>query len=137
KAIELGLKDPVVYNNRGKANYDLGNHKESIPDFSEAIKRDQNYVIAYENRGNAFFKTENYVGASKDLRMVEKLLEKPEPDLYHTLADSYYNMGQYAAAQSYYDKLIEAGVKDKTVFYRRGSMRLENEDYRGAIEDLE
>src|SRR6185295_1580681 len=96
--ITLGVKSPVLYNNRGKAYLTQENFPAAIKDLGMAISLDPKYTRAYDNRGHAYFKTNKFEEAAEDFRMVEKLTEKPEMDLYVMLAECYYNMKKYNAA---------------------------------------
>jgi tetratricopeptide (TPR) repeat protein len=125
----LGVKDPVLYNNRGKAYLEQESYNEAIADFSQAIRLNAQYAKAFENRGLAYFKMEKYAEAAKDLRTAEKLIEKPEASLYKLLADSYFNAKNYVVSLEYFDKLIKAGFNDKEVYYRRGRVLMETESY--------
>ncbi len=65
------------------------------------------------------------------------MTEKPEPELYKYLGDGYCNVKKFVPARDYYDKLIDAGVKDKDVFYKRGLMQLEANEYAAALSDFD
>ena len=44
-------KDKIAFFYRGLYNYNLGEYKEAIKDYGEAIKLDSKYSAAYNNRG--------------------------------------------------------------------------------------
>ena len=137
QAITLGLTDPVLYNNRGKAYFKQENYPSAISDFSNAITKRPDYSKAYENRGNAYYATKKYEEAIRDFREVEKLTEKPDPELYRMLGNCILRLEKYPPARDYYDKLIAAGIKDKEVFFKRGMMQLEEEEYQAALSDFD
>ncbi len=109
----------------------------AIADYTEAVSKKPDYVKAFENRGQAYYATKKFEEASKDFREVEKLTEKPSPELFRLLGDTYYSMKKFVVAREYYDKVIAAGVKDKDVYFKRGMMQLEEEEFQGALTDFD
>jgi len=78
RAIELGLRDHVVWNNKGVALDSLGRHEDALGCYDKSLAANPSYEIAWYNRGNAY----SYLGQHE--RAVEcydrALALKPE---YH------------------------------------------------------
>lgn len=70
KAIALDPKDAGAYNDRGLANMELGKTYDAISDFGDAIRlkpRELQKSDSYENRADAYIKTEQWASAIRDL----------------------------------------------------------------------
>jgi tetratricopeptide (TPR) repeat protein len=70
KAIVLDPKDAGAYNDRGLAKMKLGNTYDAISDFNEAIRlkpRELQKSSNYENRADAYLKTQQWPFAIRDL----------------------------------------------------------------------
>jgi tetratricopeptide (TPR) repeat protein len=70
KAIALDPKDYGAYNDRGLANMELGKTYDAISDFGDAIRlkpRELQKSDSYENRADAYLKTEQWALAVRDL----------------------------------------------------------------------
>lgn len=70
KAIALDPNDAGAYNDRGLANMELGKTYDAISDFGEAIRlkpRELQKTDSYENRADAYLKTEQWAFAIRDL----------------------------------------------------------------------
>jgi tetratricopeptide (TPR) repeat protein len=70
KVIALDPKDSGAYNDRGLAKMELGNTYDAISDFSDAIRlkpRELQKSDSYENRADAYLKTQQWPLAIRDL----------------------------------------------------------------------
>ena len=79
------------YNALGLAEYQKGNYDKAIEYYSKAIESDPSNVMAYHNRGLAYFKTGNWMNMEpfdKAISDYSKAIEL-KPDY----ADAYYNRG--------------------------------------------
>lgn len=76
ESIRLDAHNPVSYNNRGVAYYDIGRREQAIDDFSHAILLDNEYADAFNNRGDAYFEMRNYNKAINDYNEVIRLKPK-------------------------------------------------------------
>jgi len=64
---ETVIKDKAVaYCNIGACKGDLGDREGAIKDFDDAVKNDNNYAIAYYNRGNQYYLLRDYQNALED-----------------------------------------------------------------------
>ena len=65
--------DSQLYLNRGNVRDDLGDKQGAIDDYSQAIKINSNYAIAYNNRGNARYDLGDKQGAIDDYSQAIKI----------------------------------------------------------------
>ncbi len=54
RAIELGLRDHVVWNNKGVALDSLGRHEDAVACYEKSLAANSEYEIAWYNKGNAY-----------------------------------------------------------------------------------
>ncbi|RPH48411.1 MAG: tetratricopeptide repeat protein [Desulfobacteraceae bacterium] len=108
ESIQLDSKNPVSFNNRGVAYYNLGNRQLAIGEFNQALKLDSNYADAYNNRGVVLFELRQYQKAIEDFNRVISL--KPQRvDSFLNRAAAYKNIWQY---QNCLDDLKQALLLD-------------------------
>ncbi len=108
ESIRLDSKNPVSFNNRGVAYYNLGNRRLAIEEFNQALKLDTNYADAYNNRGVVLFELMQYQKAIEDFNRVIRL--KPQRvDSFLNRAAAYKNIWQY---QNCLDDLKQALLLD-------------------------
>jgi len=94
ESILLDSKNPVSFNNRGVAYYNLGKRQLAIEEFNQALKLDSNYADAYNNRGVVLFELRQYQKAIEDFNRVISL--KPQRvDSFLNRAAAYKNIWQY------------------------------------------
>ena len=62
-----------VYNNRGIAKYNLGQHEEAIKDYNKVIELNPNESAAYNNRGAAKKNLGQYEDALRDCKKALEL----------------------------------------------------------------
>ena len=103
-------------------------------DCDKAIKLDQEFAGAYNNRGLARHKLEKYEEAIADFNKAIELDPK--------LAGAYNNRGivkedkkDYTGAIADYNRAIELGFKVAGVYCNRGNCKAELKDFKGAIAD--
>jgi tetratricopeptide (TPR) repeat protein len=53
----------MLWNNKGYADYNLGNYKEALAAYNNAIQSEPDYTIALINKGDTLSKMEDYPGA--------------------------------------------------------------------------
>jgi serine/threonine-protein kinase len=127
---------------KAKEYYDNGcdkvlkkNFAEAIADFSEALKRDSDFIQAYENRGVAKFYLNDNLGAIADYT---KALEI-NPDDYNTHGRrgwARFYVHDYRGAIADFSSAIKNG-RDNTLYYNiRGQAKFQLQDYEGAIADF-
>ncbi|MCS6904134.1 MAG: tetratricopeptide repeat protein [Bacteroidia bacterium] len=90
KAIELNPQNPVLYLERGIANYDLDDPTNAIRDFNSAIQKDPKLAKAWYMRGLAKLDLNNKEGCSDLKKAIELNIDVSEerglPDPHEVLA---------------------------------------------------
>lgn len=108
ESIRLDPDNPVSFNNRGVAYYNLGNRRLAIEDFNQALKLDADYADTYNNRGVVLFELMQYQKAIEDFSRVISLKPK-RVDSFLNRAAAYKNTWQY---QDCLDDLKQALLLD-------------------------
>ncbi len=121
-----------------KEGYDAeekGNYEDAIKYYSLYIEKYPNDTDAYNNRGVAKSKLEDYIGAIQDFN---KAIE-----LNPNYSAAYSNRGlakrdlkDYRGAIEDYDKAIELNPNSTATYYNRGTVEGKLKDYIGAIQDF-
>ena len=130
--------DPLeyAYVTRGVVHHRLGDDDEAIRDYTEAIKQDPTYALAYYNRGLAYETQEDYQRAVDNFTLaIENEYFSPS-NVYYERGLVYDSLGDYASARDDYTEVInlaDAHVAD--AYYERGRMHYFLGDYRAAVED--
>lgn len=75
-AISLDPNEPIYRNNRGNVQLSRKEYELAIQDYTEAIKLNPDYHLAYQNRAIAYDKSNNHEEAAKDRKTVEELKSK-------------------------------------------------------------
>ncbi len=94
ESIRIDAYNPVSYNNRGVAYYNLGRRQPAIDDFNHALLLDNNYADAYNNRGVAYFEMHQYHQAINDYNEVIRLTPQ-RVDAFLNRAAANKNLWQY------------------------------------------
>jgi tetratricopeptide (TPR) repeat protein len=106
----------------------------AIADYSEAIRRDPNYVDALKNRGNAHLAKGEYDKAIEDYTAAIKLDPK-HAQAYQNRALAFCAQKEYDKAIDDYDEVIHLGLKTARVYNDRGHVAELKKDFDKAIAD--
>jgi tetratricopeptide (TPR) repeat protein len=111
------------------------NYSGAITSFTEAIKRDSNFIQAYENRGVARFYLYDNSGAKADYTRALKI----NPNDYNTLGRrgwAEFHLQEYMEAIDDFTRAIK-GNPDKISYYNiRGQAKYQLRDFSGAVSDF-
>jgi protein O-mannosyl-transferase len=102
--------------------------------FEHTLKVTDRNVVAYNNRGNAYWSLGNYRQALEDYAKVIELNPKL-PEAYNNRGAAYQNLGNYRQAIEDYTKAIEVKPKYAEAYNNRGGAYAILGNYRQAIED--
>ena len=101
----------------GVAAYLRGDFKASINLFSQALKHDSKFALAYSSRGAAHLKSGKIKKAVSDFKRAIRL--KPGyARAYHLLGLAYEQMGDFSGAYRNFDRALEIDP-DLTAAYRK------------------
>lgn len=133
KAINLGAKDAVIYNNRGKAKFLQDKISEAIADYDLALAEKPDYDQALLNRGTAYYKQGNYSASIADLEKTEK----KSPEVAEMLGLAYYKTQQFDKALQNMKSAVSGGIKNAELYYFKGNILFDKEEYRQAVSDFQ
>lgn len=119
---------------KGYAAHEKGKYLEAIKYYTSYINKYPNDGGAYNNRGGAKARLEDYEGAIQDYNKAI--------DINPNLGSAYSNRGlakngikDYRGAIQDYNKAIDIDPNDVSAYNNRGLAKLNIKDYRGAIQD--
>jgi tetratricopeptide (TPR) repeat protein len=135
RAITLNPRYADAYVGRGFAKYKLGERSSAVSDFSTAIALNPKSARAYQNRGTMYLEFKDWEYAIRDF---DKAIE-----IDPNYAEAY--IGRGVARESWpssktggmvdLNMAVILDPKSALAYRSRAAAKLENEDYRGSIED--
>ncbi len=134
KAIELGLKNPSVYNSRGSSYFDLKEYEKAIEDYREALKLDPKYKYAYHNCGASYESLGEYGKAIENFTKAVEL-DSGYVSAFHGRGNCYNGLEEYEKAIEDYNKAIELDPKYVDAYDGRGACFHNSGEYGKAIEN--
>ncbi len=134
--IEMGIKNPVVFYNRGWIHEYKGDLDEAREDYARAIEIDGSYADAYYNRGLLYLRAKKYEEAIGDFSNTISL--KPESvDAYCNRGNAYSRLGKTDLALKDYDMALKLDPKDPDLYYNRALIYLKKGDRPKALANLQ
>ena len=125
-----------VYNNRGLAQFKLGDDKRAIEDYKQALQIDPNYFLSYFYQGVALLKQGDKQGA---VEQFDQAIQK-KPDY----AAAYLKRGlvhrelrQEQAAIQDFNQVTKIDPSSAEDYNNQGSAKYQLGDKQGAIEDFD
>lgn len=128
-------KQALRYYNDGCYFISTKNFIGAVACLTEAIKRDSDFIQAYENRGVAKYYLNDFAGAITDYNMALKI----NPNDYNTFGRrgwAKFNLQLYKDAISDFNKAIEGNWDNPGYYNIRGQAKYRIQDYEGAISDF-
>jgi tetratricopeptide (TPR) repeat protein len=120
----------------GVAAYLRGDFKYGVKLFSQALKKNRKFALAYSSRGAAYLKLNQINRALDDLTRAIKL-NPSYARAYHLRGLAYEQSGELARAYRDYDRAIEIDPDLAAAYRRRDSVLDKDVDDRRDIEDFE
>ena len=120
--------------NRAFGKYKQGDYQGAIEDYTQAIRLDPNYAIAYNNRGIARRKLGDLQEAITDYNQAIRL----DPNFagaYYGRGLARYNLGDLQEAIADYNQAIRLDPNHATAYNNRGLARYDLGDLQEAIAD--
>jgi tetratricopeptide (TPR) repeat protein len=120
--------------NKGEAKFADKDYKGAIEEYTKAIARDPDYVLAYNNRGAAKSWLNQKEEAIADYTKAIKL----DPDFsraYQNRADDLTHLKRYKEAYDDYSKCIEYYPEDASLYNYRGNCMFNQGVYKESIAD--
>lgn len=136
------LQSPKPVNNAeqklyqdGLNKYDAGNYEGAIEDFNQAIELDPRNALAYNRRGDAYYRLGDYEQAQADSSQAI-LLNPQDANAYYDRGFAFSELGKYKEAIADYNQAIKLNSQDVYAYYGRALARAELKDNKGAIGDF-
>jgi len=135
-AIDSNYRFPVAYNNKANCYYMMDSLKQAIIGYNEALKVNDQYAMAYYNRGMAKQKLNDFEGSIDDyLKSIKYNFENLSWS-YNGLGYSYFRINELSKALTSLCKAIEIDPEYADAYYYRGLVENEKKEYATAINDF-
>ena len=141
--IEVYLNRGAAFSDRGVVNSNSKDYKLAIEDFNKVIKQSKDNVViaaAYYNRGNAYFRDNQFDLAKKDYDFVINNLSPDYAEAYNARALVFTNnktKEDDTKALNDFNKAIELNPNFEDAYYNRGKFYGRSGDQISAISDFE
>ncbi len=122
----LALWDRVKFTNPGKA----------LTYLNEAIRKDDHYAEAFNNRGIAYADLGKWRQSIRDYDSALRL-EPQFSDAFNNRGTAYANLGETQKAIQDFDKAIQINPRFARAYYNRGTAHLSQGHSREAIDDFD
>ncbi|MEH2423589.1 MAG: tetratricopeptide repeat protein [Nostoc sp.] len=119
----------------GVNKYDTGNYEGAIEDFNQVIQLDPQNALAYNRRGDAYYRLGDYEQAQADSSQA-LLLNPQDANAYFDRGFAFSELGKYKEAIADYTQAIKLNSKNAYAYYGRGLARAQLKDNKGAIGDF-
>ncbi len=113
--------------------------KGALDMYNNVVYEKDNYAPAYIGRGMLRFKQKQYANVIQDIEVGLKFskYQKIDDDIYTSLAQSKFEMGDFKSAIKVFDTLVKRNPKNEYALTYRGASKLSTNDFSGAIKDLD
>jgi tetratricopeptide (TPR) repeat protein len=125
----------TIYNNRGVAYADQGDHAHAIADYTQAIALNPDFANAYNNRGLAYHHQGSYIQAIADYTQAVAL-NPADADAYNNRGVAYADQGDHAHAIADYTQAIALNPDFANAYNNRGIAYADQDDHAHAIADF-
>jgi tetratricopeptide (TPR) repeat protein len=125
----------VIYNNRGAAHMQIGDHEKALDDLSEAIRLDKRYVLARKNRARDLAALGRYAEAILDANVLIQLAPGTA-DHYVLRADFHERNNALEDAIADYNEAIKRQAGIAQHYHDRGRLLGQLSRHEGALVDL-
>ncbi|MBN3897304.1 MAG: tetratricopeptide repeat protein [Nostoc sp. NOS(2021)] len=119
----------------GVNKYDAGNYEGAVKDFNQVIELDPQNALAYNRRGDAYYRLGDYEQAQADSSQAI-LLNPQDGNAYFDRGFAFSELGKYKEAIADYNQAIKLNSKDAYAYYGRGLALAQLKDNKGAIGDF-
>jgi len=111
-------------------------YEKSIDAYQYAVAIDEKFDYAYRNMGDAYLRLRKYKEA---IEVLEKVLElaRPEDVIYEAIGHCYHRMGKFAQARFNYKKAVHLNPDDSKLHYKIAVTYMLEEQWSGAVKQLE
>jgi len=121
---------------RGVAKEMSKDNAAAIIDYTNAIRLDQNYVVAYSNRAYLYKKMANYNASIKDYDIILAMKDHQHGHNYKKRGEVKELNENFKGAIEDYNKAIKLDPEDGYLYYYRGTLKVRLGDFYGSLSDL-
>jgi tetratricopeptide (TPR) repeat protein len=114
----------------------LGDSKSAMADYDQALRINPNFLLGYNNRGGARFRSRDYQGAMADFDRVLRI----NPNYASGYGDRgvvRYALGDYQGAIADHNQALKINPNDADIYFSRGNARDKLGDKQGTLNDYE
>jgi tetratricopeptide (TPR) repeat protein len=132
------LKTPAIaelYDERGRAYYELNNFESALLDYNKAIELKPEWAEAYNSRGLVYFQTHNITSAIKDFSKAISLAPN-QSETYMNRGLAYDGIGDIKSALIDFDKAIMLNRNFAEAYTNRYLIKIKTKDLNGALADI-
>lgn len=126
---------PVAYNSRGNAYLNQKQYRRAIQDYSEALRLNPKYALAFYNRGVAYGNLKKLRRAIQDYDAAIRLNPR-YANAYYNRGNIYRDLKQYRRAIQDYNQAIRLNPKIAFAYNNRGLAYSNLKQYNRAIQDF-
>ncbi|WP_138501502.1 tetratricopeptide repeat protein [Nostoc sp. PA-18-2419] len=119
----------------GLNKYDEGNYEGAVKDFNQLIELEPQNALAYNKRGDAYYRLGDYEQAQADSSQAI-LLNPQDANAYYDRGFALYELAKYKEAIADYTQAIKLNSQDAYAYYGRGLARFQLKDRKGALGDF-
>ena len=119
----------------GVNKYDAGNYEGAVEDLNQAIGLNPKNALAYNKRGDAYYRLGDYEQAQADSSQAI-LLNPQDANAYFDRGFAFSELGKYKEAIADYTQAIKLNSEDAYAYYGRGLAHAQLKDNKGAIADF-
>lgn len=116
-------------------------YEQALQSFESALAKGEDERLLYRGQGIAYMGLTRYEEAAaafeKALGNSKVLIDSMDYDINYYLATAYYKSGNPQKAVDVYDALLALKNTEKTAYYLRGTIKLEQGNYEEAIQDFD
>jgi tetratricopeptide (TPR) repeat protein len=135
-AIALDEKDARAFASRGETHRIMGDYEKALADFDRAIELDENLDYALAFRGDLHRRQHTYDSAIRDLSRAIELDPGQDSFPRSRRAAAYQALNDLAAANADIARVMDAPLKDGSVYYDRAVVCVLGGQHAEAIELL-
>ncbi len=127
--------------NAGMEAVEAMDYEQALTNFEAALANGEDIRLLYRGQGIAYMGLTRYEEASqsfeKALANSKILIDDMDYDINYYLATAYYKNGELDKAAGVYDAILALKDTERTAYFLRGTIRLEQGNYEVAMQDFD
>lgn len=127
--------------NAGMKAVEAMEYEQALSNFEAALANGEDNRLLYRGQGIAYMGLTQYEDAAKSFEKAlansKIIIDEMDYDINYYLATAYYKSGELNKAVDVYNAILALKDTEKTAYFLRGTIRLEQGDYEAAIQDFD